>query len=93
MKTLKQSSILIRIPLEKKEKITAVFDGMGITMTQAINLFFTACEIEHALPFKVRSVSDVQSKFNKILFSLKLARHSAETAARNGITHEGIEKA
>jgi addiction module RelB/DinJ family antitoxin len=77
MSVSKQSSILIRIPETEKQQLTDLFDGLGMTITQSIYMFFKASLNNQGLPFDVKkNITQPQIGFNKerALATLKRVR-------------------
>lgn len=52
-KTAKTERLYVRIDPETKTKATALFDNMGITVTDAVTMFIQQSLISGGLPFHV----------------------------------------
>jgi len=50
----KTASISARIDPELKSKAEYVFNELGLTVAQAITLFYKQVELQHGLPFSVK---------------------------------------
>ena len=55
----KTAVISARISPELKRSAEQVFKELGLTVTQAITLFYKQVELERGLPFAVRAPNDV----------------------------------
>lgn len=62
------SKVKININLNKedKEKMEAICEKLGITMTGAINMFVKKMIIEEGIPFEVSTRSIQSTKYNSI---------------------------
>ncbi len=68
----KTAMIRARTELKLKSKVEKIFKALGLTASQAINLFYHRVELENGLPFDVRipntktlhSIMDVENKKN-----------------------------
>lgn len=64
--------IRARTELKLKSKVEKIFEALGLTASQAINLFYHRVELENGLPFDVRipnsrtvqTIVDVEKKKN-----------------------------
>ena len=50
----KSSNLYVRIDPEVKEQAEKVFDGLGITMSNAVGLFLKQVVINQAIPFELK---------------------------------------
>ena len=50
----KTAMIRARTELKLKSKVEKIFEALGLTASQAINLFYHRVELENGLPFELR---------------------------------------
>lgn len=50
----KNAFIRARVDSELKGKTEKLFSRLGITMTEAVTMFLTQCELRNGLPFEVK---------------------------------------
>jgi len=68
----KTAMIRARTELKLKSKVERIFEALGLTASQAINLFYHRVELENGLPFDlkipnpatVHAIMDVENKKN-----------------------------
>lgn len=52
--SVKDTNFNMKINGEKKETLTHLFNQLGMTMPEAVNIFFDNCLLVGGLPFEVR---------------------------------------
>jgi DNA-damage-inducible protein J len=73
----KTAMIRARTELDLKSKVERIFEALGLTASQAINLFYHRVELENGLPFELkipnsktlRAMKDVEN--NKGLYRFR----------------------
>lgn len=68
----KTAMIRARTEPQLKKKVERIFEALGLTASEAINLFYHRVEIEHGLPFELkipnattlRAMADIEEKKN-----------------------------
>ncbi len=76
----KTATVRARIEPELKEEVEELFHELGISTTDAINIFFRQVKLRHGLPFKVEIPNELTQKVLK------------ETdEGKNIIRHENID--
>ena len=58
----KTEFVRARVDEDLKKSIEQLFDRLGLTMTEAITLFFKQCELNNGLPFEVKIPNAVTLK-------------------------------
>jgi DNA-damage-inducible protein J len=58
----KTATVRARIEPQLKEKVEAIFQELGLTTTEAINLFYKQVELQQGLPFQVKIPNRITQK-------------------------------
>ena len=64
MKTVKMN---IRVNKDIKEKAEKVFDSLGLTNSQAVNMFFNQVVLSNGIPFDIKIPSYYNEKTMKVI--------------------------
>ena len=73
----KTAMIRARTEPRLKNKVERIFEALGLTVSEAINLFYHRVEMENGLPFDLkipnsktlRAMEDVEKKKNLVVFA------------------------
>ncbi|HEU4451721.1 MAG TPA: type II toxin-antitoxin system RelB/DinJ family antitoxin [Longimicrobium sp.] len=77
----KTKSITVRLDSELKEDVESIFSELGISVSQAISIFYKQVQLHNGLPFEVR-VPNATTR-----------RALADAEARRGVvSHGGTEE-
>jgi DNA-damage-inducible protein J len=58
----KTTTVRARIEPQLKEKVETIFQELGLTTTEAINLFYRQVELQKGLPFEIKIPNQVTKK-------------------------------
>ena len=58
----KDAMIRARTQAELKTEVEVIFKELGLSVTEAINLFFTQVKLHRGLPFEVKIPNDITRK-------------------------------
>ena len=69
----KTATVRARIEPELKKNVENIFEQLGLTTTEAINLFYKQVELHHGLPFEVKIPNqETKTTFEKSYFQEEL---------------------
>ena len=90
---VKSTNLYVRIEPDVKEQAEKVFDGLGISMSNAVGLFLKQVAINQAIPFelklapaKIKSVDTM----TEVEFNTELEKGYADYLAGKGRPTKGV---
>ena len=81
----KTAALNIRINPEMKKEVEAIYSRYGITITDAVNIFFSKSLIENGLPFDLRERNHIPNA--QTVAAIDEGRRIAKDPAAKGYTN------
>jgi DNA-damage-inducible protein J len=91
MKTQKTTTLNIRICPDLKNAVESIYQSFGLTVSDAINMFFNKSVMENGLPFelKIKSADDERERQIDLLLE---QLEKAEQRIKNGEQYMTLEE-